>query len=109
MSHCPTALNTGHGGGGRYDHQELEKTKPVVYGGDLNVAHLDGDIWNLEAKHIPKSAGTTPEERTAFGQLLGGGFKDSFRFFHPEAEHCYTYWSVRAGNRCVLIYTMFRV
>lgn len=79
--------------------KELEKTKPVVYGGDLNVAHLDGDIWNLEAKHIPTSAGTTPKERSAFGELLGAGFKDSFRFFHPEAENCYTYWSVRAGNR----------
>ena len=43
----------------------LSEAKPVVLLGDLNVAHLDADIWNVDAKHIPKSAGTTPQERAA--------------------------------------------
>mmetsp|Transcript_35502 Transcript_35502/g.66928 ORF Transcript_35502/g.66928 Transcript_35502/m.66928 type:complete len:523 (+) Transcript_35502:75-1643(+) len=77
----------------------LESVKPVVYGGDLNVAHLDRDIWNVDAKHISKSAGTTPEERKAFGNLIANSFVDTFRHFHPDAENCYTYWSVRAGNK----------
>jgi len=79
--------------------QTLESVKPVVYGGDLNVAHLDRDIWNVDAKHISKSAGTTPEERKAFGNLIANSFVDTFRHFHPDAENCYTYWSVRAGNK----------
>ena len=53
--------------------------KPVVLLGDLNVAHLDADIWNHAAKHIPKSAGTTPEERRAFGELLEIGSRDKTR------------------------------
>ena len=48
----------------------LDARKPVMLVGDLNVAHLDADIYNVTAKHIPKSAGTTPEERAAFGELL---------------------------------------
>lgn len=78
---------------------ELEKVKPVVVGGDLNVAHLDHDIWNVDAKHVPKSAGTTPQERQSFGELLDAGFVDTFRWLHPDACGCFTYWSVRANNR----------
>lgn len=78
---------------------ELRKAKPVVVGGDFNVAHLDRDIWNVEAKHIPKSAGTTPQERQSFSELLEAGFVDTFRHRHPEAFGCFTYWSVRANNR----------
>ena len=47
-----------------------QSAKPVVLFGDLNVGHLDADIWNVTAKHIPKSAGLTPKERAAFGTLL---------------------------------------
>lgn len=88
---------------------ELDKQKPVLYIGDLNVAYLDIDIWNVDAKHIPKSAGTTPQERQAFRQLLNGDgqndgdgrFFDGFRHFHEHAEHWYSYWSVRANNNVV--------
>lgn len=73
--------------------------KPVMLVGDLNVAHLDADIWNVEAKHVEKSAGTTPQERTSFGKLLDSGFVDGFRHVHPEALGAFTYWSVRAGNK----------
>jgi len=74
--------------------------KAVVYGGDLNVAHADCDIWNATAKYIPKSAGTSPGERAAFGQMLSEcGLVDTFRAVHPDAQHCYSYWSQRAGNR----------
>ncbi len=74
--------------------------KPVLLLGDLNVAHLDADIWNHAAKHIPKSAGTTPEERRAFGELLADGpYVDCFRHLWPEAAGCFSYWSTRSGNQ----------
>lgn len=81
--------------------QTLAAKKHVLLMGDLNVAHQDKDIWNLEAPHVPKSAGTTAEERESFGKLLDSGFKDSFSLRHPEAMGAFTYWSVRAGNRKV--------
>lgn len=79
--------------------QELSSQKPIVLLGDLNVAHRDVDIWNVEAPHIPKSAGTTPRERDSFSKLLGAGFVDGFAHHHPDALGSFTYWSVRAGNR----------
>lgn len=72
--------------------KKLAKEKAVCYVGDLNVAHLDSDIWNVGAKHLEKSAGTTPEERNTFSKLLDEGFVDGFRHFHPEAEGNFTYW-----------------
>jgi exodeoxyribonuclease-3/AP endonuclease-1 len=76
--------------------------KPVVLGGDLNVAHADADIWNPEAKHIPKGAGTSPEERAAFGVMAQEcALVDTFRAVHPAATGCFSYWSQRAGNRRV--------
>lgn len=67
--------------------------------GDLNAAHLDLDIWNAEAPHIPKSAGTTPRERESFSTLLEEcQLVDSLRHFSPDVEGVFTYWSVRAGN-----------
>nr|QDO16326.1 DNA-(apurinic or apyrimidinic site) lyase [Lingulodinium polyedra] len=77
----------------------LAKKKPVLLLGDLNVAHRDLDIWNLEAPYIPVSAATTPEERASFGKLLDAGFVDGFAHLHPEAKGAFTYWSVRARNR----------
>jgi len=77
----------------------LAARKAVALVGDLNVAHLDLDIWNGEAPHIAKSAGTTPQERESFGRLLTSGFVDGFRHFHRDAQGAFTYWSVRAGNR----------
>eukprot|EP00933_Yihiella_yeosuensis_P035220 TRINITY_DN28713_c0_g3_i1.p1 TRINITY_DN28713_c0_g3~~TRINITY_DN28713_c0_g3_i1.p1 ORF type:complete len:451 (+),score=76.63 TRINITY_DN28713_c0_g3_i1:21-1373(+) len=78
---------------------KLAKKKAVVLLGDLNVAHRDKDIWNVEAPHIPKSAGTTPQERESFSKLLDSGFVDGFSHQHPEVLGAFTYWSVRAGNR----------
>ena len=80
--------------------KELDAKKPVVYVGDLNVAHRDEDIWNVTASHIKKSAGTTPQEREAFGVMLEENkLVDAFRFFHEGATGWFSYWSVRAGNR----------
>ncbi|CAE7683467.1 ARP [Symbiodinium pilosum] len=79
--------------------RDLAQKKSVVLMGDLNVAHQDKDIWNVEAPHVPKSAGLTPEERESFSKLLESGFKDGFALHHPEALGAFTYWSIRAGNR----------
>ena len=62
---------------------ELRKTKPVIFAGDLNCGHLDLDIYNFEAKHIVKQAGLTPQERSSFSRMLEGGYFDAFRHFHP--------------------------
>lgn len=80
--------------------KELDAKKPVLYVGDLNVAHRDEDIWNVTASHIKKSAGTTPQERAAFGVMLEENeLRDAFTFFHEGATGWFSYWSVRAGNR----------
>ena len=80
--------------------KELGASKPVVLLGDLNVAHLDVDIWNVTAKHIVKSAGCTPREREAFGVLLADGpYVDCFRHLWPDATGCFSYWSTRSGNQ----------
>ncbi|CAE8628422.1 unnamed protein product [Polarella glacialis] len=77
----------------------LAKKKAVVLMGDLNVAHEDKDIWNAQAPHVFKSAGTTPQERESFTKLLESGFVDGFSVSHPQVLGAFTYWSVRAGNR----------
>ncbi len=82
--------------------KELEETrnKPVIWLGDLNVAHTWQDCWNDGVKHLAKQAGTTPEERESFQQMLDNGdFVDAFRFLYPNAKGHYSYWSQRAGNR----------
>jgi exodeoxyribonuclease III len=78
--------------------------KPVVYCGDLNVAHTPLDLWGNHAA-AAKGAGYTPEERAAFGGLLVGsktggglGLVDSFRSLHPDAT-AYSYFSYRGGAR----------
>ena len=79
----------------------LQQRKPVILTGDMNAAHLDLDIWNVEAKHVLKSAGTTPEERQSFAKLLSpaGSLVDTLRYRHGDAAGVFTYWSVRARNR----------
>jgi exodeoxyribonuclease III len=78
----------------------LGASKPVVYCGDLNVAHEDADIYNWDAKHISKQAGTTREERQSFAAFLSEErLVDTFRRAHPVARGVFTYWSTRAGNR----------
>eukprot|EP00587_Corethron_hystrix_P006177 CAMPEP_0113313114 /NCGR_PEP_ID=MMETSP0010_2-20120614/9665_1 /TAXON_ID=216773 ORGANISM="Corethron hystrix, Strain 308" /NCGR_SAMPLE_ID=MMETSP0010_2 /ASSEMBLY_ACC=CAM_ASM_000155 /LENGTH=527 /DNA_ID=CAMNT_0000169057 /DNA_START=374 /DNA_END=1957 /DNA_ORIENTATION=- /assembly_acc=CAM_ASM_000155 len=81
--------------------KEKDRGKPVVWLGDLNVAHKAADVWNDGAKHLDKCAGTTPEERKAFSDQLeeGSGYIDAFRALHPDATGQYTYWSMRAGNK----------
>lgn len=73
--------------------------KPVMWLGDLNVAHTNLEVWNDGAKHLAKQAGVTEEERTSFQQQLDSGFVDAFRKLHPQAAGHYSYWSTRAGNR----------
>ena len=82
-------------------HQQLEKegNKPVIWLGDLNVAHNEKDTWNEGAKHLAKGAGTTAEERASFDRQLSAGYVDAFRHLHPEGRGHYSYWSQRAGNR----------
>lgn len=79
--------------------KQKEDGVPVMWLGDLNVAHTKLEVWNDGAKHLPKQAGVTPEERASFQAQLDAGFVDAFRFLHPEAKGHYTYWSTRAGNR----------
>ncbi len=75
-------------------------THAVLCCGDLNVAHLDVDFFNPEEPRMEKQAGTTPQERASFGQLLGAAdMVDTFRHYHPTATGCYSYFSMRAGNR----------
>jgi exodeoxyribonuclease-3 len=70
--------------------QELEKDKPVIFCGDLNVAHKEIDLANPKSNE--RNAGFTIEERTTFEQLLNCGFIDTFREFCSEGGH-YTWWS----------------
>lgn len=71
--------------------QELDKKKPVILCGDLNVAHQEIDLKN--PKSNLNNSGFTPEERGKFSDLLETGFIDSFRYFYPEKEGAYTWWS----------------
>lgn len=80
---------------------KLSKQKPLIIAGDLNVARRDMDIWNVDAAHIPKLAGTTPQERQSFEKRLIGeaGLLDVFSDMHPDKTGWFTYWSVKAGNK----------
>lgn len=69
----------------------LEKTKPVVFCGDLNVAHREIDLKNPKTNR--NNAGFTDAERSKFSVLLESGFTDTFRYFYPELEGAYSWWS----------------
>ena len=79
---------------------ELDKRKPVIACGDLNVAHKEIDLKNPASNR--GNAGFSDEERESFGRLLDAGFTDSFRRLHPDATGAYTWWSymfnARANN-----------
>ena len=75
----------------------LEKTKPVIFCGDLNVAHQEIDLKN--PKTTRKNAGFTDEERQKFTELLEQGFVDTFRYFYPAREGIYSWWSYRFKAR----------
>ena len=70
---------------------ELEKTKPVIFCGDLNVAHKEIDLKNPKTNR--NNAGFTDEERSKFSALLESGFTDTFRYFYPDLEGAYSWWS----------------
>ena len=69
----------------------LDNVKPVIYCGDLNVAHKEIDLKNPNTNH--RSAGFTDEERGKMTDLLDSGFVDSFRFFNPDVIDTYSWWS----------------
>ena len=71
--------------------KELERDKPVVFCGDLNVAHREIDLRNPSSN--VNNAGFTPQERGKLTALLSSGFVDTFRYFHPEETGAYTWWS----------------
>lgn len=77
--------------------KKLEKTKPVILCGDLNVAHKEIDLKN--PKTNMGNAGFTNEEREKFGTLLDSGFIDTFRYFHPDEPGRYSWWSYRFNAR----------
>ncbi len=70
---------------------KLEKTKPVIYCGDLNVAHNPIDLKNPNSNH--HNAGFTDEERACFTETLDSGYIDTFRYFYPDREQIYSWWS----------------
>ena len=76
---------------------ELDKKKPVVLCGDLNVAHKEIDLKNPKTNR--KNAGFTDEERDKMTTLLESGFTDTFRHFYPDAEGIYSWWSYRFKAR----------
>lgn len=76
---------------------KLSQTKPVIYCGDLNVAHKEIDLKN--PKSNTKNPGFSNEEREAFSNLLSAGFIDSFRYFYPNLEGAYSWWSYRFKAR----------
>ena len=77
--------------------KELDKTKPVIICGDMNVAHKEIDLKNPKTNR--KNAGFTDEERDKMSELLNSGFTDTFRFFHPDQERAYSWWSYRFHAR----------
>ena len=75
----------------------LDGKKPVILCGDLNVAHEEIDLKNPKTNH--KNAGFSDEERAKMTQLLGSGFTDTWRFFYPDLEGVYSWWSYRFRAR----------
>ncbi len=77
--------------------KKLDKKKPVIVCGDLNVAHQEIDIRNANSNR--KNAGFTDEERGNMTELLHTGFSDTFRVLHPDLEGAYSWWSFRGNAR----------
>lgn len=75
----------------------LDKQKPVVFCGDLNVAHQEIDLKNPKTNR--KNPGFSDQERAMLGQLLDNGFVDTFRYLYPEQEDAYSWWSYRMNAR----------
>ena len=77
--------------------QTLDQNKPVIFCGDLNVAHREIDLKNPKTNR--KNAGFTDEERAKFSALLDAGFIDTYRYFYPDKEGIYSWWSYRFKAR----------
>ncbi|MCM1038586.1 MAG: exodeoxyribonuclease III [Roseburia sp.] len=77
--------------------KKLEENKPVIYCGDLNVAHKEIDLKNPKTNR--KNAGFTDEERAKFTVVTQSGLIDSFRYFYPDLEGAYSWWSYRFHAR----------
>lgn len=77
--------------------KKLEETKPVIFCGDLNVAHQEIDLKNSASNH--HNAGFTDEERGKMTAILSNGFTDTWRYFHPDTEGVYSWWSYRFHAR----------
>ena len=77
--------------------QELDRQKPVIACGDLNLAHQEIDLKNPASNR--GNAGFSDEERESFGKLLSAGFTDSFRYLYPDATGAYSWWSYRFNAR----------
>lgn len=77
--------------------KKLDEVKPVVLCGDLNVAHKEIDLKNPSSNR--RNAGFTDEEREKFQVLLDSGFTDTFRYFYPDKEGAYTWWSYMFNAR----------
>ena len=77
--------------------KKLEESKPVIFCGDLNVAHKEIDLKNPKSNR--KNAGFTDEERGKFTALVDAGFIDTFRYFYPDLEGVYSWWSYRFSAR----------
>ncbi|MBV1817775.1 exodeoxyribonuclease III [Anaerosalibacter bizertensis] len=77
--------------------QQLDKDKPVILCGDLNVAHKEIDLKNPKTNR--RNAGFTDEERGKMTELLGSGFIDTFRYFYPDKEEAYSWWSYMRKSR----------
>ena len=76
---------------------QLRKSKPVIVCGDMNVAAEEIDLKNPKANR--KNAGFSDEEREKFRQLKASGFIDTFRYFYPDLEGVYSWWSYRFNAR----------
>ena len=77
--------------------KQLEKNKPVIICGDMNVAHKEIDLKNPATNR--RNAGFTDEEREKMSLLQASGLTDTFRFFYPEREGAYSWWSYRGNAR----------
>src|SRR5699024_7226257 len=77
--------------------QKLDAQKPVIFCGDLNVAHTEIDLKNPKTNH--HNAGFTDEERAKMTTLLAAGYTDTFRYFNPDVTERYSWWSYRFHAR----------
>lgn len=77
--------------------KKLEGKKPVIFSGDLNVAHKEIDLKNPKTNR--RNPGFTDEERGKFSAVLEAGYVDSFRYFYPDLENAYSWWSYRFSAR----------